>query len=412
MTRRLDEFRLYFTVTVLWNLAQQMVAVVVGWQVYAIHRDPFDIGLVGLLEFVPLPLLALPAGQLGDRLSRRLILAIAFLLSALTATGLLVVTWRGIDEIWPYLALALLTGASLGLGTPSLRAIVPELVGPAELPRAMAFRSIASQLGTITGPAAGGLLFALSGRLVYAVAIATYLVGLSVTISLYRSGGWKPPARAALTFSHLVGGISFIRRSRVVLGAITLDLFVVLFGGATALLPVLARTVLDAGPVGLGILRSSPAIGSLVAGVVLMRRPLAARAGRTLLVAVTVYGVSMIVLGLSRAFLLSFATLAVSGYVNMISANIRTSTIGLATPESLRGRVNAVEMVFLSASNELGAFESGAAAALVGTVRSIVAGGVLTVAIAASWPRVFPALARLNRLDEAADGMPGEAVRI
>lgn len=389
-----------------------MVAVVVGWQVYSIHRNPLDIGLVGLLEFFPLLLLALPAGQLGDRTSRRLVVAMAFGLSSITATGLLVVTWAGAHAVWPFLVLAVVSGASLALGTPSLRAIAPELVTAEELPNAMALRSMANQIGTVTGPAVGGLIFALDGRLVYGLAVAIYLLALGYTLTLYRRGGWVPSGKEAVTFAHLVGGISFLRHSKIVLGAILLDLVAVLFGGATALLPVLALTALHVGPAGLGLLRSAPAAGSILAGVVLMRQPLGRRAGRTLFVAVGAFGASMLVLGLSRFYLLSIVALAVSGYANMISANIRTTTIALATPDALRGRVNAVEMVFLSASNQLGSFESGVTAALIGTVRSIVAGGIATMAVAASWPRLFPSLARLDRMRDVQPGTIVEPIVI
>jgi hypothetical protein len=206
----------------------------------------------------------------------------------------------------------------------------------------------------------------------------------------------EPPPR----LQSLLAGIRFVRRTPVLLGAITLDLFAVLFGGAVALLPVFARSVLHTGPVGLGLLRSAPAVGALIAGVILARRPLQGHAGRTLLVVVGIFGVSMVVFGLSTSFLLSAAALAVSGFADMFSMNIRSTTVALATPDALRGRVNAVEMVFISASNELGAFESGVAASLIGAVPAVVLGGVATIALAAVWAKVFPPLARIDRLEE------------
>jgi hypothetical protein len=197
----------------------------------------------------------------------------------------------------------------------------------------------------------------------------------------------------------LLAGLRFVRRTPVLLGAISLDLVAVLFGGAVALLPLFARDILDVGPVGLGILRSGPAVGALVAGIILTRRPLRNHAGRTLLVVVGVFGASMVVFGLSRSFVLSFVALAVGGFADMISMNIRATIVALATPDALRGRVNAVEMVFISASNELGAFESGAAAALVGAVPAVVIGGTLTIVAALVWPRLYPAMARIDRLE-------------
>jgi hypothetical protein len=215
-----------------------------------------------------------------------------------------------------------------------------------------------------------------------------------------------PQPGQAPSLAHVLGGISFLRRSRVVLGAILLDLFAVLFGGAIALLPVFARTILHTGPVGLGILRSAPAVGALVAGALLTRRGSMGNAGPTLLGVVALFGASMVVFGLSRSFLLSLGALAVSGFADMVSVNIRSTTVALATPDELRGRVNAVEMVFISASNQLGAFESGMAAALVGTVPAVVAGGVATIAIAVLWTHLFPGLTRLDRLGELQPGGP------
>ncbi len=393
-------FALYTVANLLRMLPMQMVAVAVGWQVYSIHQRPLDLGLVGLAEFLPLPLLALPAGQLADRVSRRFVLAIATALHLVVVALLLAVTAAGAAQLWPFLALAALGGVAAALGNPAGRALPPELVAAELLSSAMAVRSIGAQLGIVGGPALGGLLFAASPELVYAVAVALLGVALVATLALHREGGGYVPERGlAPGLETLLGGIRFLRRSRVVLGAILLDLFAVLFGGAVALLPAFAQTILHTGPIGLGVLRSAPAAGALVAGVAMARRPLERRAGPLLLVVVAVFGVSVVVFGLSRWFPLSLAALAVSGFADMISVNIRATTTALATPDELRGRVNAVEMVFISASNELGAFESGAAAALIGIVPAVVAGGVATVAIAALWWRFFPALSRLDRLE-------------
>jgi MFS family permease len=380
-------------------LPSQMIAVAVGWQVYLIHGDPFDLGLIGLAEFVPLPLLALPAGQLADRLSRRLVLAISLVVSVADALGLLVVTLRGAHALWPFIVLAVLSGVALALGSPAQRALPPELVAPELLGSAMALRSIAAQIGIVAGPALGGLIFAFSPAVVYVTATALFAIAFACTIALHRAGGWAPSAEQPPGLAHLLGGIHFLRRSRVVLGAILLDLFAVLFGGAIALLPVFAKSILHTGPVGLGVLRSAPAVGALVAGLLLTRWHSVGKAGPTLLAAVTIFGASMIVFGLSKSFLLSLGALAVSGFADMISVNIRSTTVALATPDHLRGRVNAVEMVFISASNQLGAFESGAAAALLGTVPAVVAGGVATIAIAALWLKLFPGLSRLDKME-------------
>jgi hypothetical protein len=257
----------------------------------------------------------------------------------------------------------------------------------------------------------GGLLFALRPELVYAAAVALFGVGLAATLALPRRAPLvdAPAVRPLPGLTGVLDGIRFIRRTPVLLGAIALDLFAVLFGGAVALLPLFARDVLHVGPVGLGVLRSSPAVGAVAAGVLLTHRPLRGNVGRTLLVVVAGFGASMAVFGLSRSFLLSLVALAASGFTDMVSMNIRSTTAALATPDALRGRVNAVEMVFISASNELGAFESGAAAALVGAVPAVVAGGIATVAIAVVWLRLFPPLARLDRFEDLLPPAPAAA---
>ncbi|MCW2975519.1 MAG: major facilitator superfamily 1 [Actinomycetia bacterium] len=383
------------------RFAEQMLAVAVGWQVYSIHRNPLDLGLIGLAEFLPLPLLALPAGQLADRLPRKLIAAFALLLNAGVASALVVVTLHGARSVWPFFALAASTGVASAIGWPAFGALTPELVPTELLPGAMALRSIAGQAAVVVGPAAGGFLFAARPELVYVVAACLFGVALVALLALRRRAsvsevvGEGPPG-----FESLIAGVRFVLRTRMLLGAIALDLFAVLFGGATALLPVFARSILHVGPVGLGVLRTAPAAGALVAAVILARRPLRFPAGPTLIAVVGAFGVSMIVFGVSRWLPVSLAALAVGGFVDMISVNIRSTTVALITPNELRGRVNAVEMVFVSASNELGAFESGVIAALIGTVTAVVAGGAATVAVALSWTRLFPALSRMGRLED------------
>ncbi len=394
---QLRDFAFLWAAILSLRFAENMVAVAVGWQVYAVHQKPLDLGLIGLAEFVPLPLLALPAGQLSDRFPRRLVLASGLVLEATIAGLLLAVTLHGATALWPFLALALATGVANAVGWPAYGALTPEIVPPELLPGAMALRSIASQIAIVTGPAVGGLLFAVRPALVYSVAIGLFavaFVGVTAVRTQTVERGAPPD------FSDLVAGVRFVLRTRMLLGAIGLDLFAVLFGGAVALLPVFARTILDVGPVGLGVLRSAPAVGALCAAVILARRPLRFPAGRTLLVVVAVFGACMVVFGFSRWFPLSLAALAVSGFADMISVNIRSTTVGLITPNALRGRVSAVEMVFVSASNELGAFESGVVAALLGTVTAVVAGGVATIGVAVSWARLFPSLARMGRLEE------------
>jgi MFS family permease len=391
------DYRLLWIAVLTMSVSRQMADVAVGWQVYNIHRNPLDLGLVGLAEFLPLPLLALPAGALADRLPRRLVFGTALVVNLVVTALLLVVTIHGASSLWPFLALAALNGAAGAAGAPAMRALPPELVPVELLASAIAVRSVAAQGAVVFGPAIGGLLFAIQPELVYIVAVV--LLGVALVCAIAMSPRAAVAQGEAPGLDSLLGGLRFLRRSPMVLGAIVLDLFAVLFGGAIALLPVFARDYLHTGPVGLGLLRSAPAVGALAAGIMLTRRPVGRHAGRTLLIVVGVFGVSMVVFGLSRWFPLSALALAVSGFVDMISVNIRSMTASLATPDELRGRVMAVEMVFISASNELGAFESGVAAALVGPVPAVVVGGLFTIALALSWTRFFPSLARVDRLE-------------
>jgi MFS family permease len=412
---RVRGFALLWLALVVDGLAGQMATVAVGWQVYDIHRDPLDLGLIGLAEFAPLPLLALPAGHVADLLPRKLVFATSIVLAAVVTLLLLFVTLAGADELWPFLALAAATGVSSAVGSPAGRALPPELVPHEILASAMALRSTGVQAAVVAGPALGGILFAVQPELVYSVATGLFAVACICALALPRA----PRAVAAAEVRPVPGlagvldGVRFIRRTPILLGAITLDLFAVLFGGAVALLPLFARDVLDVGPTGLGVLRSAPAAGAVVAGILLTRWPLRGDVGRKLLIVVAGFGASMVVFGLSRTFLLSLVALAVSGFTDMVSMNIRSTTAALATPDELRGRVNAVEMVFISASNELGAFESGLAAAILGAVPAVVAGGVATVAVAVVWVRLFPPLARLDRFEDlqpvpaAAGAVPG-----
>src|SRR3954464_8927751 len=400
------DFRRFWTSMVGSSVATQMVAVAVGWQVFAIHRSAFDLGLIGLAEFAPVPLLALPAGQLADRLPRTALVFVSHLAEAVVVGLLLLVTIGGAQELWQFVVLAALTGATAALGSPAGRSLTPEIVPTDLLAGALAMRSVGGQAATIAGPALGGLLFAIEPELVYVVGAA--LLDWAALLAL---GVKRPDAidRAALdrpSLNSVVAGVRFSRRTPIILGAITLDLFAVLFGGAVALLPLYAREILHVGPVGLGILRSGPALGAVAAGILLTRRPLGGHAGRTLLLVVGAFGASMIVFGLSRWFGLSLVALAVSGFVDMFSMNIRSTTVALATPNPLRGRVNAVEGVFIGASNELGAFESGAAAALVGAVPAVVAGGAITIGLAVVWRWFFPALAEVDRLEDVRPDPP------
>jgi MFS family permease len=394
------DFALVWFASVGMNLAAQMFQVAIGWQVYSNHRSALDLGWIGLAEFIPMFVLALPAGHLADRLPRRLVLAVSLLLTAAVALGLLALSVADVRSVLPFLALALGAGTATAIGTPAQRALPPTLVGPELLENAMTLRSVALQTSSVLGPALGGALYPLSPAVVYGVAAGMCLGAVVCVMAMHPA----PPAEAAGEHApgldSVLEGIRFVRSTPILLGAILLDLMAVLFGGAVSLLPLYARSILHVGPIALGVMRAAPAVGALLAAAVLTRRTLGGRAGRKLLTVVAAFGASIIVFGLSRSLPLSIAALAVSGFVDMYSMNIRSTAVALATPDRLRGRVLAVEMVFISASNELGAFESGLAAFLLGATTAVVLGGVATIVIALGWSRLFPALAEVDRLQD------------
>jgi MFS family permease len=392
------DFAFFWVALVTSSFAIQMSTVAVGWQVYSVRENPLDLGLVGLAEFLPLPLLALPAGHLADRVPRRFLYLFMITIDVAVAVGLLLVTLAGADQVWPFFLLAFVMGVGSAIGAPAGRALTPSLVPQEILVSALAQRSIAFQLSMVAGPAAGGLLFAFHAELVYMVAIGLSLVAFACVLAIH--GGREPAAVGVEGLEEVLAGVRLIRRTKVLLGAISLDLFAVLLGGAVALLPIFAKDILDVGPTGLGLLRTAPALGSFAAALFIARRPIRRRAGRTLFFVVAAFGACMVVFGLSREMWLSMLALALGGAFDLVSVVLRSTILPLVTPDELRGRVNAVEMVFISASNELGAFESGVAAALVGAVPAVVIGGLATIGIAVVWWRLFPSLARVDRLDD------------
>ena len=392
------DFALFWVALVSTGFAMAMATVAIGWQVYSVRENPLDLGLIGLAEFVPLLVFALPAGHVADRFPRRRVYAVMIVLDCVVLLALLLVTMRGADRVWPFFLLAFLTGTGSAFGAPAGRALTPSLVPQEILVSALAQRSIAFQLSAVAGPAAGGLLFAIRAELVYAVASVLSLVALGCVLGLRK--GREPASEGAVDLQEVLAGVRLIRRTNVLLGAISLDLFAVLFGGAVALLPVFAKDILDVGPAGLGFLRTAPAVGAFLAALAIARFPIRQRAGPRLFVAVAGFGACMVVFGLSREMWLSTIALALGGAFDMVSVVLRATILPLVTPDPVRGRVNAVEMVFIGASNELGAFESGVAAALIGAVPAVVVGGIATIVVAAVWWRLFPSLGRVDRLDE------------
>ncbi len=392
------DFALYFSAQVVEAFALTMATVAVGWQVYSVRESPLDLAFVALAEFLPLPLLALPAGHLADRLPRQRLFVFMILLDLGVLGGLLAVTASGAPEVWPFFVLAFIQGIGSAIGAPAGRALLPSLVPQELLVPALAQRSIGMQLTVVAGPAVGGILFAIQGELVYGVGIAMSLVALGLALSI-RSGRVRL-AEGTADLGDVLAGVRLIRRTRVLFGAISLDLFAVLLGGAVALLPIFAKDILEVGPTGLGLLRASAPAGAFVSAILVARRPVRRRAGPILFVVVAGFGASMIVFGLSREMWLSMLALAFAGAFDLVSMVLRATILPLVTPDELRGRVNAVEMVFISASNELGAFESGVAAALIGAVPAVVLGGIATVVVAVLWWRLFPELAGVDRLDD------------
>jgi MFS family permease len=375
----------------------QMQAVAVGWQMYALTGSAFDLGLVGLAQFVPLFALMLVAGHIADRYDRRKVVAVANIFECSAAAMLALGTFGGWLTPGLIFAMVFVLGSARAFEHPSLQTLLPRIVAPSILPRAVAASSSAGQTAIIAGPALGGVLFAVSPTLVYAICAALFVTSavLAATIPIAAA----PAEREPVSFAAVFGGIAFIRRHPVVLGAISLDLFAVLLGGATALLPIFARDVFHAGPSALGMLRAAPAVGALTMALALAQWPLHRHVGRKMLIGVAVYGVATIVFALSTSIALSLIALATIGAADMVSVVIRQTVVQLQTPDAMRGRVYAVNSLFIGTSNQLGEFESGVTAAWFGTVPSVVIGGLGTLLIVAIWARVFPALARQDTFE-------------
>jgi MFS family permease len=379
----------------------QMLMVAVGWQMYELTGSAWDLGLVGLYQFLPALLLTLVAGHVVDRLHRGRIVAACLLTQACVALTL-VASLQGWGASAAWASRELLLGVSVMLGVvrafqmPAQQALAPMLVPPAMLPRAMAFSSAGMQAAIMGGPALGGVLFVAGATVVYAACACLFATGCALLLALRYEH--VPPPREPVSLRSLLAGAEFVWQRKALLGAVSLDLFAVLLGGATALLPMFAKDILHVGPWGLGLLRAAPALGALLMSVVLTRWPLERKVGRTMLLAVGVYGLSMLVFGWSTNFVLSLGALAVSGGSDMVSVVVRQTLMQIETPNDMRGRVSAVNSVFIGASNQLGEFESGASAALLGPVGSVVAGGIGTLLVAALWVKGFSALARRDRM--------------
>ena len=380
-------------------MANQMLMVAVGWQMYDLTHSAWNLGLVGLFQFVPALALALVAGHVADQHDRRHIVSMALLLQLVAALMLLLSAHEGWLSRDLILGVSLMLGVARAFQMTASQALTPLLVPSSILARAMAFSSSGNQAAIIGGPALGGFLYAAGASVVYIVCVALFLLGAALVWSARYDH--KPVPRAPVTLDTLLAGVRFIRAKPVVLGAISLDLFAVLLGGAVALLPIYARDILHAGPQGLGLLRGAPAMGALLMSLVLARWTITRRAGTILFSCVAIFGATTIVFGLSTWFWLSMAALFVNGAVDMVSVVVRQTLVQLDTPDEMRGRVSAVNSIFIGASNQLGEFESGATAALFGPVGAVVAGGVGTLVVVGLWMRWFPGLRRRTSLTGA-----------
>lgn len=375
--------------------ASQMLNLVMGWQMYELTRSAWDLGLIGLVQFIPLLLVSLPAGQVADRMHRGRIVALCLAVQALGAGLLLIASSQNATSRALVLTVAALLGVARGLQMPAQQALVPLLVPPALLSRAMALSASAGQVAIMAGPAVGGVLLLAGASAAYGGVL--FLLALAFGLAATLRYAHIPAARAPMSLDSLLAGARFVWERKVLLGALSLDLFAVLLGGVTALLPMFARDVLQVGPAGLGMLRAAPAVGAVVTAIVLARVSLTRRVGARMMGAVVVYAAAMGVFGLSTALWLSLLALAVSGAADMVSVVVRHTLVQAETPDEMRGRVGAVNAMFLGASNQLGEFESGATAAVMGPVGSVVFGAVATLCIAAAWLRLFPQLVRRDR---------------
>ena len=395
---RYPNFRLYMTARFLSVVSSEMISVAVGWQIYAMTHRPLDLGLAGLAQFAPGVLLFLVAGYTADRHSRQAIIRTCYAAFAACAGALLVFTLHGVGSVWPIYAVLLANGTVRAFNGPAGQAFLPQLVKAEHFANAVTWGSSFFQTATILGPVAGGLIYGFAGNPapVYACATVAYSAGV-VLLSAIRV---NVAARAGVAASSglILDGLRYIWRNKLILGCMSLDLFAVLLGGAVALLPVYASEILHIGPNGLGILRAAPGVGAVAVAILLAHYPLRQRAGVSMLYSVAGFGVFTIVFGISHNVTLSLVALAFAGAFDMVSVIVRSTLVQLTTPDEMRGRVSAVNMLFIGASNEVGQFESGITAQWFGAVPAVVLGGAGTIAVVLAWNWLFPSLRGVDKL--------------
>lgn len=395
---RHSNFTLFVVARFFLVAALEMQSVAVGWQVYEITRKPLDLGLVGLAQFLPVVFLFLAAGHAADRFNRKKLLIVCYIGFAVCSALLFEIARTGVRNVTPIYAVLLLLGVVRAFNAPAARALLPMLVPIETFPNAVAWNATVFQAATILGPAIGGLLYAaFAGPAgVYGVALAVSALALFSLLQVALREAQRP--REEVNARTVLAGLSYIWTHKIILGSISLDLFAVLLGGAVALLPVYAREILHTGPWGLGLLRAAPGVGAAVMAILLAYRPLRRRVGKIMLVCVAGFGAFTIVFGISHSLVLSLIALTLVGASDMVSVVVRGTLVQIATPDFVRGRVNAVDMIFIGASNELGEFESGLTAHWFGTVPAVVLGGVGTLVVVALWIWMFPELRDADKL--------------
>jgi MFS family permease len=392
-------FSFYLGARILGTIAVQMQSVAIGWQVYAMTGNVYDLGMIGLAQFAPFLCLILFAGHVADVFNRRNIILCCFVAQLLCSLSLFAYTLTGLAVVWPVFAVLVLYGSARAFMMPATQAVLIHLVPTESFSKAVALSSSSFQVAVILGPTLGGLIYLAGPKAVYST-VAVLLTASIILMSCTRLAG-HPAKREPATWHTLFEGLRFVFSQPVVLGAMSLDLFAVLFGGATALLPALAHDVLHAGPTALGLLRTATGIGAALTSIVLAFRPITTKVGRWMFGGVAVFGSGTVVLGTTDSFVVALIALFLMGAGDMVSVYIRHILVQFATPDAIRGRVSAVNSVFIGASNELGEFESGVTAGWFGLVRALIFGGVATLVVTGTWIKLFPVLSKMDRFPHA-----------
>lgn len=394
---RQGDFPRFVLARTLMAFAVQMQNVAIGWHVYALTQSALSLGIVGLAQFLPTVLLVVATGHAADRFDRSRVVASSLACQALASLALFAVALDPSASVWPIYGLVALLGAARAFSAPALSALLPNIVAPAAFPRAVAFASATTQFAMLAGPAAGGLLLASSVGFPLGLATILFLVAAALVVGVVA----RPDAgetTAEEPFGRWFGGFRYVRSNRLLLGVLSLDLFAVLLGSVTALLPIFARDILSVGPIGFGILRSGPAVGALAVGFFLAHAPPRRHVGATMLWCVAGYGAATLAFALSTSFLVSTLAMIALGGFDMVSLVLRQTMVQVATPDAMRGRVSAINFLFIGASNQLGDFESGVAASLLGAVGAAVFGGVGTIVVVLLWAWLFPQVRRADTL--------------